>query len=103
MKGVAADNYIRDQLLLALEVDHTIYTHPYQLRTLALPDEAALGCPYLPEANIFNIVNKVYTKAHQPASTANLKVTNAGEKWSAKWHRRIDRLINQPPEFGQTS
>lgn len=105
LKGNTADNYIRDQLLLALEVDHTIYTHPYQLRTLALPDEAALGCPYLPERNAFNIVNQASSKAHQLACAAKLKVTHAGERWSAKWHRRIriDRLINQPPEFSQTS
>jgi len=54
LTGSDAERFMRVKVLSTMELDGTIITHPSESRVLAL-SEAELGCPYLPEQNIFDL------------------------------------------------
>lgn len=102
-----ADSYIRNRLLMALEQEKSIYTHPHDLRSLALPDEATLGCPGLPESNAFNwtatLVQKSHAIAHRGNRKAQLLACRVGNRIQKKLGRLVQKLNCCPPEFSRTS
>lgn len=80
LRGSDAEQFMQLQLLYALEVDQTIYTHPYDPRSLALPDEAALGCAHLPTRNGYDVARK----------------------WGRTMHRTKTRFVSRVQTFLRT-
>lgn len=56
--GDDADRYMQTRVLEVMEFDQKVIVHPCSLEAQGLPAEGALGCPGLPNHNLFDVAHR---------------------------------------------